>query len=207
MPLVKSTAVETVTEDARQSGRDCASLIQGLTAEDPKARRWAARDLLECPDAAEALMAHLPNETDVSVREVMLSTLIHLGDPAAVAGLVDCLRSQDASLRNQAIEALQRLPDAVAPIIAGLLNDPDPDVRIFTVNILESLRHPQVEQWLIDVIDQDPHVNVCGTAVDLLGEVGTAAARASLLRLKLRFADQKYIQFAANLALKRIDAD
>ena len=86
----------------------------------------------------------------------------------------------------------------------GLLNDTNPDVRIFAVNILESLRHPEVESWLITVIDNDPQLNVCATAVDLLGEVGSDAAREPLLRLKARYADEPYIQFATDLALKRI---
>ena len=99
---------------------------------------------------------------------------------------------------------MKQLPDAVAPIMLGLLMDEDSDVRIFAVNILESLRHPLVENWLLQVIDVDDHVNVCGTAVDLLGEVGGAASLESLLRLKVRFADEPYIQYAADLAIKRI---
>jgi HEAT repeat protein len=86
----------------------------------------------------------------------------------------------------------------------SLLADPDSDLRIFAVNILESLRHPEVEQWLAQVIEQDPHVNVCATAVDLLGEVGSAAALEPLRRLKQRFAAEPYIQFAADLAIKRV---
>jgi HEAT repeat protein len=86
----------------------------------------------------------------------------------------------------------------------GLLADTSTDVRIFAVNILESLRHPEVESWLIAVIERDPHLNVCATAVDLLGEVGTEAAREPLERLKARYAGEPYIQFASDLALKRI---
>ena len=74
--------------------------------------------------------------------------------------------------------------DEVAPILRSLLADPDPDVRIFVVNILDSERHPEVESWLIEVIERDAHVNVCATAVDLLCEVGTEAAIDPLVRLK-----------------------
>jgi len=88
--------------------------------------------------------------------------------------------------------------------MASLLNDPDPDVRIFAVNILESLCHPDVEQWLIDVIRDDAHINVCATAVDLLGEVGSEQALPALQSLKERFTDEPYIQFAADLAINRI---
>jgi hypothetical protein len=41
--------------------------------------------------------------------------------------------------------------------------------------------------------------------VDLLGEVGSFAAREALARLKGRFLDEPYVQFAADLALRRID--
>jgi HEAT repeat protein len=204
MALIKTRTIEPVAQEARRHPRDCAGLVSDLASANPTARRWAARDLADCPDAAAALLDRLKREADVSVREVILTTLTGLGDATSVAGLVECLSSEDAALRNEAIEAMKQLPDAVAPIIRGLLADPDPDVRIFAVNILESLCHPEVESWLIEVIDRDPHVNVCGAAVDLLGEVGSAAARASLLRLKARFADEPYIRFAADLALGRL---
>ncbi|MBK5966352.1 PBS lyase [Thiocystis minor] len=204
MPLIKSQTAEPVTEEARKSARDCAGLVAQLADANPTARRWAARDLADCPNAAAVLLDHLKREPEVSVREVILTTLTALGDETAVAGLVDCLRSEDAALRNEAIEAMRQLPDAMAPIMRGLLADQDPDVRIFAVNILESLCHPDVETWLIEVIDCDPHVNVCGTAVDLLGEVGSMQARESLLRLKARFANEPYIRFAADLALERL---
>ena len=182
-------------------------LLTGLADPDPMVRRWCARDLAEHPEASPALVERLPLETELSVLEVILTSLTCIGDEIAVAGLVEALRSEDAVLRNAAIEAMQQLPDEVAPLMGRLLKDPDPDVRIFAVNVLESLRHPQVEDWLIQVIAEDPHVNVCATAVDLLGEVGSEQARAALHALKARFAEEPYIAFAADLALKRLDGD
>ncbi|WP_438404763.1 HEAT repeat domain-containing protein, partial [Aeromonas hydrophila] len=81
---------------------------------------------------------------------------------------------------------------------------PDADVRIFAINVLESLQHPNVEQWLLDVISQDPHVNVCATALDLLAEVGTVAAVAPLQALQQRFSDEPFMHFAIDVALTRI---
>lgn len=153
------------------------------------------------------LLDQLNNEEEPSVRQVILSSLTQLGDSEAVEGLVNCLRSEDASLRNEAIEAMKQLPEEVAPIMATLLNDPDPDVRIFAVNILESLCHDDVEQWLVSVIRDDEHVNVCATAVDLLGEVGSEISIEALTGLKDRFTEEPYIQFAADLAMKRISGD
>lgn len=207
MAFIKKKNTESVVQDERKQTRECPDLLAGLEADNPTARRWAARDLVNCPDVAAALVGRLKREDDLSVREVILTTLTRLGDSTAVAGLVDCLHSEDAALRNEAIEAMKQLPDEVAPIMQGLLADTDPDVRIFAVNILESLRHPDVESWLIEVIETDPHVNVCATALDLLSEVGTEAALEPLAKLKVRFADEPYIQFAADLALSRIHED
>lgn len=204
MPIVKKQKSEQIEKDERKQARDCLSLIAQLSDSNPTARRWAARDLLECPGASDALVERLSLESDVSVREIILTTLTRLGDEAAVRGLIDCLRSEDVSLRNEAIEAMKQLPDEVAPIMRTLLTDQDSDVRIFAVNILESLRHPQVEEWLIEVIECDSHLNVCGAAVDLLGEAGTSRSLDALEGLKQRFADEPYIQFAAALAMKHI---
>jgi len=204
MVFIKTKTSEPVFQDERKRERDCAGLLAQLSDPNPTARRWAARDLMNCPEVDSALVERLKIEPEVSVREVIITTLIRLGAPAAVIGLIDCLRSEDAALRNEAIEAMKQLPDEVAPIMRGLLVDPDPDVRIFAVNILESLRHSEVEAWLIEVITHDAHVNVCSTAVDLFSELGTEASLEPLELLKTRFPDDPYIQFATELALKRI---
>jgi HEAT repeat protein len=205
MALIKtSTALRDTAEEERQTPRNFDGLVWQLDEPDAVARRWAARDLAAHPNASAPLLGRLQRETEVSVREVILTTLMRLADPAAIEGLVGFLRSEDANLRNEAIEAMKALPVEVAPIMHGLLTDQDPDVRIFAINILESLRHPDVEAWLIEVIEHEPLVNVCGTAVDLLSEVGSPASHDPLERLKARFPSEPYIQFAAALALKRI---
>jgi HEAT repeat protein len=207
MALIKSTPNDRGDHAARKQERDCTSLQDKLNDASAEVRRWAARDLVDCPGSSAALVARLGEEQNTSVREVILTTLTRLGDSVAVAGLVQCMRSEDAGLRNEAIEAMKQLPDAVAPIMRDLLADASSDLRIFAVNILESLRHPDVELWLREVIERDAHVNVCATAVDLLGEVGSKDALESLKLLKLRFAGEPYIQFAADIAIKRILED
>jgi len=204
MGFVKQQSAEIVDLDERKHERDCFSLKLQLFDIDPAVRRWAARDLTGCPDSAAVLVEQLQREQDSSVREIILTSLIHIGDEEAVLGLVLCLRSEEASLRNEAIEAMKLLPEAVSPIMGKLLKDADPDVRIFAVNVLESLRSEQVERWLKEVIEEDSHINVCATAVDLLSEVGTTYSLDTLMHLKERFAHEPYICFAADLAMKRI---
>ncbi len=204
MALKKTLAPTATSVDERRTPRDLAGLLTALNDSNPLVRRWAARDLMQYPTATAALVEQLDCEQDPSVSEVILTTLTHLGDDIAVSGLINCLRSENVWLRNQAIEALKQLPNAIAPLMERLLNDPESDVRIFAVNVLESLRHPQVEDWLIKVIALDGHINVCATAVDLLGEVGSIRACTALHELKARFPDEPFIQFATDLALKRI---
>ena len=204
MGFVKVSATDIATDDQRHIDRSYLGLLESLQATDEMTRRWAARDLSSYPQASEALMQQLSQEPDRSVREAIFVSLTQIGNQVAVDGLITCLRSEVVNLRNDAIEAMKLMPDAVAPMMQGLLHDPDPDIRIFAVNILESLRHPQVESWLIDVITKDPHLNVCATALDLLAEVGSQQAIEPLQQLKQKFADEPFVQFAIDIALTRI---
>jgi HEAT repeat protein len=204
MALVKRKATQPAEPGRPKQQRNREELTRALEDADAAVRRQAARDIVPCLHAAGELVSRLKREQDSAVREVILNSLVRLNDPSAVSGLVDCLRGEDVALRNEVIETFKRLGGEVAPVLRTLLADPDPDVRIFVVNILDSERHPEIESWLIDVIERDAHVNVCSTAVDLLCEAGTEAAIDPLVRLKARFQSEPYIQFAADLALKRI---
>jgi len=206
MPLRKHESNPPPAIEEDQRGRDGMELVAQLDDPDPSVRRWAARDLVRYPDSISVLIYHLTREQNLSVREVMLTTLVRLNNPVAVACLVGFLRTEDVALRNEAVEALREYPDFVAEIIPELLLDKSPDVRIFGVNVLESLRHPDVEKWLIQVIENDPQMNVCATAVDVLAEVGTQRSRQALERLKSRFPDVAYLEFAIDVATRRIDA-
>ncbi|MGB1092390.1 MAG: HEAT repeat domain-containing protein, partial [Oceanobacter sp.] len=179
MALVKrdiTTADPSLNMPEQPEVLDCNQLKDNLFGSNPIKRRQAAQDIIKCDGASELLLTQLKQETSSSVRQVILTSLTHIGDQIAVQGLANCLRLEDAALRNEAIEAMKQLPDQVAQVVPELLRDEDPDVRIFTVNILESLCHQDVEDWLIEVLEQDDHLNVINTAIDLLGEVGTEAA-------------------------------
>ena len=207
MALVKRTEDETSsTNETASAPKTDDELQQLLHSKNPLERRQAAQDIVDSSGATRLLLNQLMQEKSSVVRQVILTSLTRIGDHDAVVGLADCLRSEDARLRNDAIEAMKELPEQVAGIVEELLADDDPDVRIFTVNILESLRHEHVEQWLIDVLDHDDHINVVCTALDLRGEVGTEAAIPALQRVVSRYSDEAYVQFAADMALKRIQS-
>lgn len=181
-------------------------LFMQLSGMDVDARRRAALELAGDVEAVSELLAQLADEDNYAVRQAIVSSLAAIGGQSVVEGVLAYLRSDDASLRNDVIDLLKDQPDAIAPYMPKLLADPDPDVRIFAVNILESLKHPKVLDWLIAVIETDRHINVCATAVDLIGEVGDLRARVPLARLEERFADEPFIMFAVASALDKITA-
>ena len=144
--------------------RDREQWVADLASDDTSTRRRAARVLTGMPDAVTMICAHLANEQSLSVRSIILTGLIVHKSPAVVRDLLPLLGSEDANLRNGAIEALQQMPDEVAPHVEAMLADPNSDVRIFAVDVLSALPHPMVPEWLRRVVTLDPHVNVCAGA-------------------------------------------
>jgi len=193
------------TGDTRSRQRDRDGLLRQLHDADPGVRRWAVRDLAAYPEAVPELFQRLQVEKEHVVREAIFSTLQQVGGQEVVAGLIDLLRSEEASLRNEAIEVLQTMPNEIAPHIEKLLADPDSDVRIFAIDILQQLAHPNTPQWLASVLERDPHVNVVAAAVDRLAEVGTPEMIPALQGVKQRFAQEHYLGFAVDVVIQRIE--
>jgi len=205
MALVRR-ATAAIAEDRSRGDTPCgkAEWIADLASADASIRRRAAHALCQLPDAVPVLWAHLVNEWSLSVRSIILTGLIVHKSPAVVTGLLPLLGGEDANLRNGAIEALQQMPDEVAPHVEAMLADPDSDIRIFAVDVLSALPHPMVPEWLRRVVTLDPHVNVCAAALDALAEAGQPEVIPALEKLADRFSDVAFIQFAVDAAIRRI---
>ncbi len=206
MGFVKSDTQEVVgsTEHRREYSRDPEGMLQQLRDPDPARRRWAARDLGEFPEYVSHLVDALENEDDETVRQAIFDSLARIGGDEVAELLLPFLRSEDAQLRNGAVEVLTELPDATAPRMEKLLHDPDPDIRIFALDILRVLPHPKSPDWIAQILATDDHVNVIAVAVDRAADVGTPAMVELLEEVGQRFADEPYIQFAIRTALERI---
>lgn len=195
------------TSERRKRGRTFEDLKEQLLSPSASDRRWAARDLAQYPEASQFLLERLEKEKDVSVREVILSSLLVIRDEMVLKGLVEFLKSDDAHLRNEVIETLKQMSEEVVPYVEALIKSPDPDLRIFAINIMESLRHPKVMQWLMEILEKDENLNVCGTALDLIAELATEEFLPSIRKVKVRFKDEPYIQFITDLVIKRVYAN
>ena len=206
MGLIKRTPVSEVAfADERKRGRSYSELIDGLDSVNPTARRMCARDLAEYPESVSDLLAALVVDEDVPTQEAIFSSLRKIGNKAVVDGLMPLLRSDHASIRNGAIEVLQTLPAHIEGQIVTLLNDQDSDVRIFAIDILQALAHPQTPVWVASVLKDETHINVVATAIDRLAEMGGPENIEDLEAVRARFPDVGYISFAVDTAIRRIN--
>jgi HEAT repeat protein len=204
MALVRRATAAVAGLQCDDAPRSQEQWVADLTSGDTSMRRRAAQALAGMPDAVTMICAHLANEQSLSVRSIILTGLIVHKSPAVVRGLLPLLGSEDPNLRNGAIEALQQMPDEVAPHVEAMLADPNSDVRIFAVDVLSALPHPMVPEWLRRVVTTDRHVNVCAAALDALAEAGQPEVIPALEDLADRFADVAFIQFAVDAAVRRI---
>lgn len=201
MGLVKTTRTDHQDTEAVP---DLPELLRRLDSGDATVRRGAARHLGVHPGAVDTLCDRLERESDPAVREVILLSLIANASSHVAERLIADLRIDDAGLRSGVIEALQTMPEALAPHVEALLADPDSDIRVFAVNILATAPLRRAPSWLIGVIERDPHVNVCAAAADALAEIGGPEAVAPLRALAARFPDEPFLAFAIETALRRI---
>lgn len=203
MPLIKARSHDADDDPAALDATGPTDADAALAAPTASERRAAVHLLEASVDGQAALCRRLAIETSASVREAILAALIRHRSPAIAAALLPLLRTEDAALRNAAIEALAEMPDEVAPHVEALLADPDSDVRIFAGNMLGVLPHPRAAEWLLTALADD-HVNVCAAAIDGLAEIGDPATAAALEAVPARFPGNSFVAFAVRVALRRI---
>lgn len=157
------------------------------------------------PLPAQDLAQCLASEADLARRADHLSALVALENIAATEALAGLLSHADPAVRACGVEGLRRMPSCLShPAIEKLLADPSPDIRIRALDAIEREPDKAVERWLIDLLARESDENVCGVVLDLLAEVGTQAALPVIRAARLRFANELFIAFAADLALAQI---
>jgi HEAT repeat protein len=180
------------------------TLLEQLAGNDIDMRRRAARALSRDAGAAAALAGRLECEPELVVRHALFRSLVDIGGTPAVNLIAGLLRSGDAGLRGGAVESLKLLGEEAAPALDDLLGDPDPDVRILAVEVTRAWPSALAAPRLRRVIENDNHINVCGTAVDVATEVGTSDLLRPLAELRSRFPEEQFLIFAVDVACSRI---
>jgi HEAT repeat protein len=202
MPLLRTASPPPPPTKAPRVSRKAE--LERLGSADATARRGAARALSGVAAAAPALAARLADEADPSVREALFASLEAVGGTKAATLIAPFLKTDDAGLRSLALDALQRLDADAVPVVDDLLADADADVRILVVEVLRGWPSELATPRLRHLIEADPHVNVCGAAVDVATEVGTEALLEPLASLRARFPGEGFLGFAIDIARTRI---
>lgn len=199
MPLVRKPATAPAGTPAERPAASGA-LTTGSADE-----RWAAaRAVGDNPDSAKALGDALAHERDARVREAMFTSLSRIATAETVGILLGFLRSDDASMRTGALDALRSMKSAVEVYLPSLLGDSDPDVRLLACELARNLEGPGPARLLCDLLDAESQPNVCAAAVEVLAEIGGPDALPALERCRGRFGSAPFLAFSIKVAADRI---
>jgi HEAT repeat protein len=194
MPLVRrpSPPAETIAAPA--------SLTEGTSGQ-----RWAAvRAAAERPEGVRLLAAALPQENDARVREAIFTGLARAATAESAAAVIPYVRSDDASLRTAAIDALRAMPAAIRPHLAGLLADQEADVRLLSCELARGLPEDEANRLLGDLLVRETEKNVAAAAVEVLAEIGRPEVLPALTTCAERFAGDGFLLFSIKVAAERI---
>lgn len=200
MPLIRKSAGSTTGERPPDAAAVRAALASGSEEE-----RWsAARAAASLPDSVAAVAEALARESTPRVREALLTALARIATPESVEAVLPFLRSDDASVRTGAYDALAAMKHAAWPYAAALLRDSDADVRVLACELVRNMPSEQAVPLFCDLLDVESEANVCAAAVDALAELGRADALPTLARCAERFRTTPFLGFAISVAADRI---
>ncbi len=172
---------------ATASGQSVADLVAQLGGPDVSRRSQAMIDLRnrKDPKAIPLLVAALPDYEYLGQYYGVMVLEVYprkLAEPALRA----LVRSRSPYLRLAAATAVYRFGDLrTIPVIVKALTLPDipPNIRMYMLNRLYSIRDPRVLAAVRSLIVPGADVSVLGTAMSILGNVPNDASRATAVNL------------------------
>ena len=177
-------------------------LLQSSESEDIREGAYlAGKEAME--DAVPYLVPHIQNP-DIGVQEAVDRALRKIGGAGVVSAVIPLLRSEDAPVRNIAMDILREVGTENIDPLFQLLHDPDPDMRIFASDILGSSNSVLAVPPLCGALLRDPEVNVRYQAAVSLGSLGFQEAAPSLNKA---LNDEEWVQFSVVEALIKLRAE
>jgi HEAT repeat protein len=158
-------------------------LAEQLRSADEETRRLAVVGLSGYPvgEIKDYLFAALGDASWRVRKEAVDALLAAAVSEEIIEEFVLLLESDNAGLRNSAVEALERLGVQAMPILCRHVTDDDHDVRKFVIDILGSIGDAEAMPLLLNALD-DPEPNVCAAAAENLGKIGNVQAVPHLLQ-------------------------
>ncbi|MEW6258394.1 MAG: HEAT repeat domain-containing protein [Thermodesulfobacteriota bacterium] len=179
-------------------------LKQDLQNPSETVRYQAARSLAEMDEDSSRYLTEALGDKSWRVRKTAVDRLSRSTDAEMIQGLIRSLKMQhaNAAILNSALQVLAAARfDDLSPILA-LLDDPDPDLRMYTALFLGEKRTSQAIGALIRTLD-DPDPNVVYHAIESLGKLRAVEAVDRLMAIAE--SEDFFLSFPAVDALARIE--
>lgn len=186
--------------------RDTAQFISELSNSDRDVKRSAIRQLASHESSHSLFLERLLEEDDPVVIEALFSGLEQGISEDDIAKIILLLKSEQVQLRNGAIELLQQHPLLFAANVNRLMEDDDPDIRIFCVDIIGVVAHKEARNWLHHIVLNESNENVVGTALDKLAEIADESTLGVLDKVQSRFQNHAYIGFVISLIRTQLES-
>ena len=153
-----------------------------------------------CVEAVD-LLAELLQTNHLGIQEAADSSLRKIGGKETVRAVLPYLRSDEAPVRNLAMDILREVGSQDLPSLIDLIHDEDADIRIFATDILGSTDNILAVEPLCEALLKDPEVNVRYQAAVSLGELGKPEASPCLNKA---INDEEWVQYSVIEALTKI---
>ena len=180
-------------------------ILELLRSDEPEVLREAAFKAGETKDQdAIPLLVGLLQSGNLGVQEAADTALRDIGGKETVQNMVPLLESEDAPVRNLAMDILRQVGNQDFSTLINLLHNADPDLRIFASDILGSTDNVLAVAPLCESLLKDPEVNVRYQAAVSLGNLAMPEAAKCLDK---SLDDDEWVLFAVIEALSKIGAD
>ncbi len=181
------------------------NILSLLQSDDPQdVREGAHLAGEERMDAAIPDLVRQIASSNIGVQEAVDRALRKIGGRVVVNAVIPLLRSDDAPVRNLAMDLLRELGNCDFNALNTLLTDDDPDIRIFAADILGAIGTVMAVPPLCRALLHDPEVNVRYQAAVSLGGLAFPEAAPSLNKA---LHDEEWVQFAVIESLTKIRAE
>ena len=149
------------------------------------------------------LVTDLP-QLDWWDRRKAIECLLARPEGEYIAFLEEGIRNHaDANIRNASMEVYAALGPRAFPSVSSLLTDEDPEVRLFSINVLCEIHDRDCLPLLFTAL-KDPEVNVRVASAEALGRIGDPSA---LNALQKALGDEPWVALAAINAIGEIGGE
>lgn len=176
-------------------------IVQHLQDQDPSDRRQAAEQLAEGDERAIYPLIKALSDPSAGVQDAAMRSLIAIGGEVTAYMIIPLLR-EGTYLRNTALIILTRLGTVTVPLLYVLLEDKDPDIRKFAIDLMCDIKEGVQRERLLPMF-KDENANVRAATAKAVGELGYDDAIPYLVDT---LQDEEWVAFYALQSLGDLEA-